>query len=72
VGRNVNYLHLAAPEPVVLAALRALDRGRPVAIPGLRDRIMAGAVRLLPGWASALVSGRMLRQPERWVTEHTT
>ena len=61
VSHTATYRHLAAPEPVVLAGLRALDRGRPVAIPGLRDRFMASAVRLAPGWVSTLVSGRMLR-----------
>ena len=31
------YQRLAAPEPVVAAGLRALDRGRPVVVPGLRN-----------------------------------
>ena len=61
VSHTATYRRLAAPEPVVLAGLRALDRGRPVAIPGLRNRVMASAVRLAPGWVSTLVSGRMLR-----------
>jgi len=45
----------------VAAGLRALDRGRPVTIPGLRYRVTAIGGRFLPGWATALVSGRMLR-----------
>ena len=55
------YGRLAAPEPVVAAGLRALDRGRPVVVPGLRNRVMATASRLSPGWVGALISGRMLR-----------
>jgi hypothetical protein len=55
------YGHLAAPEPVVAAGLRALDRGRPVTIAGLRNRVMAISGRFLPGWVTALVSRRMLR-----------
>ena len=55
------YGRLAAPEPVVAAGLRALDRGRPVVVPGLRNRLMATASRLSPGWVGALISGRMLR-----------
>jgi glycine/D-amino acid oxidase-like deaminating enzyme len=55
------YGRLASPEPVVAAGLRALDRGRPVVVPGLRNRVMATASRLSPGWVGALISGRMLR-----------
>jgi uncharacterized protein len=55
------YRRLAAPEPVVAAGLRALDRGRPVVVPGVRNWLMANAARLSPGWVGALISGRMLR-----------
>lgn len=55
------YRRLAAPEPVVAAGLRALDRGRAVVVPGWRYRAMTTGSRLMPGWASALVGGRMLR-----------
>jgi short-subunit dehydrogenase len=55
------YGRLAAPEPVVAAGLRALDRGRPVVVPGLRNWLMANGARLSPGWVGALISGRMLR-----------
>jgi len=68
VSHTATYRRLAAPEPVVLAGLRALDRGRPVAIPGLRNRVMASGVRLAPGWVSTLVSGRMLRPTDASVS----
>ncbi len=61
VSKTAIYQRLAAPEPVVVAGLRALDRGRPVVVPGLRNRVMATASRLSPGWVGALISGRMLR-----------
>jgi hypothetical protein len=61
VSQTAIYQRLAAPEPVVAAGLRALDRGRPVVVPGLRNRVMATASRLSPGWVGALISGRMLR-----------
>ncbi len=52
---------LASPEPVVAAGLRALDRRRPVVVPGLKNRLMTTGSRLSPGWVGALISGRMLR-----------
>jgi short-subunit dehydrogenase len=61
VSHTAVYRHLAAPEPVVAAGLRALDRGRAVVVPSLRYRVMATGGRLLPGWLLALVGGRMLR-----------
>ncbi|HZC92891.1 MAG TPA: SDR family oxidoreductase [Mycobacterium sp.] len=61
VSHTAVYRRLAAPEPVVAAGLRALDRGRPVTIPGLRNRVMAIGGRLLPGWVTTRLSGRMLR-----------
>jgi short-subunit dehydrogenase len=61
VSSTAIYGRLASPEPVVAAGLRALDRGRPVVVPGLRNRVMATASRLSPGWVGALISGRMLR-----------
>jgi short-subunit dehydrogenase len=61
VSGTAIYRRLAAPEPVVIAGLRGLDRGRPVVVPGLRNRVMATASRLSPGWVGALISGRMLR-----------
>ena len=61
VSQTAIYRRLAAPEPVVDAGLRALDRGRPVVVPGARNSLMATVSRLSPGWVGALVSGRMLR-----------
>jgi short-subunit dehydrogenase len=64
VSHTAVYRRLAAPEPVVAAGLRALDRGHAVVVPGLRNRVMAEGGRLTPGWLSALIGGRMLRPPE--------
>ena len=61
VSHTAVYRHLAAPEPVVVAGLRALDRGRPVVVTGLRNRLMANAGRFTPGWVTTLVSSRLLR-----------
>lgn len=61
VSHTAVYRRLAAPEPVVAAGLRALDRGRAVIVPGWRYRAMATGARLMPGWFSSLVSARMLR-----------
>jgi short-subunit dehydrogenase len=61
VSHTAVYRHLAAPEPVVAAGLRALDRGHAVVVPGMRNRVIATGGRLTPGWLSARISGRMLR-----------
>jgi short-subunit dehydrogenase len=61
VSHTAVYRHLAAPEPVAAAGLRALDRGRAIAVPGWRNRIMTAGGRFSPGWLSALISARMLR-----------
>jgi short-subunit dehydrogenase len=61
VSGTAIYHKLASPEPVVAAGLRALDHGRPVVVPGLKNRLMATASRLSPGWVGALISRRMLR-----------
>jgi hypothetical protein len=61
VSHTAIYRRLVEPEPIVVAGLRALDRGRPVAVPGLRNRIMANSGRFAPGWVTALLAGRMLR-----------
>lgn len=55
------YRHLAAPEPVVAAGLRGLDRGKAVVVPGLRNKAMAMSGRFSPGWMSALIAKRMLK-----------
>ena len=61
VSQTAIYQRLAPPEPVVAAGLRAMDRGRPVVVPGLRNRLLATGSRLSPGWVGALITGRMLR-----------
>jgi short-subunit dehydrogenase len=61
------YKNLGAPEPVVAAGLRALDRGRPVVVPGLRNRLLANISGMTPGWMATFFSGRMLR-PAQVVT----
>jgi uncharacterized protein len=61
VSHTAVYKRLAAPEPVVVAGLRALDKGQPVVVAGLRNRVMATVGSLSPGWLSALVTARMLR-----------
>jgi short-subunit dehydrogenase len=55
------YKNLAPPEPVVAAGLRALDRGRPVVVPGWRNWLLANVGRVTPGWMATYFSGRMLR-----------
>jgi len=64
VSHTAIYRRLAAPEPVVAAALRGLDRGRAVVVPGFRNRMMSTGAQFSPGWLSALVAGRMLRPTE--------
>ncbi len=61
VSHTAIYRRLVAPEPVVAAGLRAMDKGRAVVVPGWRYRTMATVGRLTPGWIAALVAGRMLR-----------
>jgi short-subunit dehydrogenase len=61
VSKTDAYKRLAAPEPVVDAGLRALDRGRPVVVVGLKNRFLATAARLSPDWVGAIVSLRRLR-----------
>src|ERR1700744_6754586 len=54
VSHTAIYRHLAEPEPVVAAGLRALDKGRPVIVTGWRNKVLA-AGRIMPGWVSSLV-----------------
>ena len=41
VGHTAIYRRLAEPEPVIEAGLRALDKGRAVVIPGVRNKVVA-------------------------------
>jgi short-subunit dehydrogenase len=61
VSHTAIYRRLAAPEPVVAAGLRGLDRGRAVVVPGWGLRLMALSGHLSPGWLSALIGKRLLR-----------
>ena len=54
------YAKLAEPGPVVDAGLRALDRGIPVAVPGLRNRAFAFLPRITPRRLITSLSGRYL------------
>ncbi|MCV7092695.1 SDR family NAD(P)-dependent oxidoreductase [Mycobacterium interjectum] len=64
VSHTAVYRRLAAPEPVVAAGLKALDKGRSVVVPGWRNRFTSTFARLGPGSVSARVVGRMLRPAE--------
>jgi short-subunit dehydrogenase len=54
------YGRLAEPGPVVDAGLRAVDRGAPVAVPGLRNQAVAFLPRLTPRRLLTSISGRLL------------
>jgi short-subunit dehydrogenase/uncharacterized protein YndB with AHSA1/START domain len=61
VGHTAIYRRLADPEPVIEAGLRALDKGRAVVIPGLRNRVVAESGRFMPREWLTRVSARLLR-----------
>jgi short-subunit dehydrogenase/uncharacterized protein YndB with AHSA1/START domain len=61
VGHTAIYRRLAEPEPVIEAALRGLDKGRAVIIPGVRTKLIAAVGRLMPREWLARVSARLLR-----------
>ena len=54
------YRRLAEPGPVVDAGLRGMDRGRPVVVPGVRNRLLVIAGRFTPATLLTRISGRML------------
>ena len=54
------YSRLAEPGPVVDAGLRAMDRGRRVVVPGLRNRLLAVSGRFIPTAILTRITGRML------------
>jgi short-subunit dehydrogenase len=61
VGHTAIYRRLGAPEPVIEAGLRALDKGRAVVIPGLRNKVLAASGRFMPREWLTRVSARLLR-----------
>ncbi len=64
VGHTAIYRRLADPEPVIEAGLRALDRGRAVVIPGVRNRVIAESGRFMPREWLTRFSARLLRPAE--------
>jgi uncharacterized protein len=54
------YARLAEPGPVVDAGLRALNRGMPVAVPGLRNQVITFLPRITPRRLMTTMSGRYL------------
>lgn len=60
VGHTAIYRQLADPEPVIEAGLRALDKGRAVVVPGLRNKLLAEAGRFAPREWLTLISARLL------------
>jgi short-subunit dehydrogenase len=54
------YARPAEPGPVVDAGLRALDRGAPVAVPGLRNQAIAFLPRITPRRLLMSISARVL------------
>lgn len=61
VGHTAIYSRLAEPEPVIEAGLRALDNGRAVVIPGVRNKVIAASGRFMPREWLTRVSARLLR-----------
>ena len=60
VGHTAIYSRLADPEPVIEAGLRALDKGRAVVIPGLRNRLLAESSRFMPREWFTRITARLL------------
>jgi short-subunit dehydrogenase len=61
VGHTAIYSRLGVPEPVIEAGLRALDKGRAVVVPGLRNKVLAASGRFMPREWLTRVSARLLR-----------
>lgn len=64
--RSSLYARLAEPGPVVDAGLRALSRGAPVAVPGLRSQAGALAARVTPRRLVTAMSGRLAAPEGGW------
>jgi short-subunit dehydrogenase len=64
------YRRLAEPGPVDDAGLRAFDRARRVAVPGMGNRFTSVAGRLLPRALLTRVTGRMLASPSTELARH--
>lgn len=60
-GHAAIYRRLAEPEPVIEAGLRALDKGRAVVIPGLRNKLLAASGRFMPREWLTRFTARLLR-----------
>ncbi|WP_217241042.1 SDR family oxidoreductase [Streptomyces sp. AC555_RSS877] len=65
VSHTAIYRKLAEPGPVVDAGLRALDRGRPVIVPGLRNRAMTILGRITPPGLLIRLTARMLSAADK-------
>jgi uncharacterized protein YndB with AHSA1/START domain len=65
VSQTAIYRTLAEPEPVIEAGLRALDKGRAVVIPGVRNKVIAESGRFLPREWLTRFSARLLRPASR-------
>lgn len=61
VAGTMIYSRLADPEAVIDAGLRALDKGRSVVIPGVRNSLLATAGRLMPRDWLTRFTARLLR-----------
>ena len=61
VSHTAIYRRLADPEPVIDAGLRALEKGRAVVIPGVRNNLLAASGRFMPREWLTRVSARLLR-----------
>jgi short-subunit dehydrogenase len=61
VGHTAIYRRLGDPEPVIDAGLRALDKGRAVIVPGVRNKVVAAAGRFMPREWLTRVSAQLLR-----------
>jgi hypothetical protein len=61
VGHTAIYGRLGEPEPVIEAGLRALDKGRAVVIPGVRNKVVAASGRFVSHEQITRISARLLR-----------